>query len=194
MRVSEADMLFIPGLGGSGADHWQTRWRQRLSTGRAVEQDDWDNARRDAWADRIAAEIAARPTGKPVVLVAHSLGVIALMHALQMLAKKQAAGTLSAHDIRGALLVSPPSERTLRETAGIDESFLPVPRDPLTFPSLLIASRNDPWATYEEMEGMALDWGAQIMDAGEAGHINAESGHGPWPEGLMRLATFMARF
>jgi predicted alpha/beta hydrolase family esterase len=77
--------------------------------------------------------------------------------------------------------------------AGVDPAFAPSPSTPLPFPSLLIASRDDPHATYEEMETMALDWGAQVIDAGAAGHIDAQSGHGPWPEGLMRFAAFLAR-
>jgi uncharacterized protein len=32
---------------------------------------------------------------------------------------------------------------------------------------------------------------AELADAGLSGHINSESGHGPWPEGLMRFATFL---
>ena len=87
----------------------------------------------------------------------------------------------------------PPSSRAVESHARIDSAFAPPPTGPLPFPSLLIASRDDPHATYEEMETMALDWGAQIIDAGAAGHIDAQSGHGPWPEGLMRFAAFLAR-
>jgi predicted alpha/beta hydrolase family esterase len=42
MRTSDADLLIVPGLGGSGPDHWQTRWEQKLSTARRVEQSDWE--------------------------------------------------------------------------------------------------------------------------------------------------------
>ncbi|MDP4592952.1 MAG: alpha/beta hydrolase, partial [Beijerinckiaceae bacterium] len=81
--------------------------------------------------------------------------------------------------------------RTLTPIAAIDPAFSAIPTAPLPFPSLVIASQNDAFATMQETENMALDWGAQIVDAGEAGHINAQSGHGPWPEGLMRLAGFL---
>jgi uncharacterized protein len=56
---------------------------------------------------------------------------------------------------------------------------------------ILVASRNDPYCSYERAEDFAYAWGAVVVDAGESGHINAASGHGPWPEGLMRLAGFM---
>jgi predicted alpha/beta hydrolase family esterase len=72
-------------------------------------------------------------------------------------------------------------------------AFETHPRDPLPFPSLLVGSRNDPHASYAAVEDLAFAWGAAMLDAGEAGHINTESGHGPWPEGLMSLAHFLSR-
>ncbi|MFC6051089.1 RBBP9/YdeN family alpha/beta hydrolase, partial [Methylobacterium hispanicum] len=70
-------------------------------------------------------------------------------------------------------------------------AFAPLPRDPLPFPSLVVASRTDPHCDYARAEDFAYAWGAAIVDAGDSGHINVASGHGPWPEGLMRLAGFM---
>ena len=49
MRTSDVDILIVPGLTGSGPDHWQTRWQERLKTARRVEQDDWDRPQRAAW-------------------------------------------------------------------------------------------------------------------------------------------------
>jgi predicted alpha/beta hydrolase family esterase len=95
--------------------------------------------------------------------------------------------------MRGAFIVAPPAEHALRGLIGIDEAFNPVTRDPLPFPSLLIASSNDPCATLEESADMALSWGAHLVEAGEAGHINTDSGHGPWPEGMLRFAGFLSR-
>ena len=40
-------------------------------------------------------------------------------------------------------------------------------------------------------EAKAAQWGSRLVAAGEAGHINADSGHGPWPEGLMQFASFI---
>jgi hypothetical protein len=54
-----------------------------------------------------------------------------------------------------------------------------------------VASRNDPYASYDESEEISYAWGSRLLDAGEAGHINLDSGHGPWPEGLMSLAGFI---
>ena len=49
----------------------------------------------------------------------------------------------------------------------------------------------DPHCAYEKAEDISYAWGAAIVDAGDAGHLNTESGHGPWPEGLMRFAGFL---
>ena len=182
MRAAEADLVFVPGLGGSGPDHWQTRWRQKLSTARAIEQDDWNSASLPQWRARIMRDIAQ--SQRPVVLLAHSLGVLAAAHACAQ---------LEDCNIRGAFWVAPPSRKGLETSSAIDPAFGEMPRGPLAFPSLLIASRNDPWSSYDDAHDLALDWGAQIIDAGEAGHINAESGHGPWPEGLMRFAAFLGK-
>ena len=180
MRSSDFDILIVPGLGGSGPDHWQSRWESKLSTARRIAQDDWEKPRLDAWTGRILE--AVEKAERPVLLVAHSLGVQAVAHAAARFPKET---------VRGAFLVTPPSEQAVLDIAAIDPSFAPVPRDPLPFPSLVIASRNDPYASVAETEDLAYAWGGQFLDAGEAGHINAESGHGPWPEGLMSLAGFL---
>jgi predicted alpha/beta hydrolase family esterase len=183
MKTSDANILFIPGMGGSGPDHWQSRWASRLSTARMVEQSDWDKPRREPWVDEIVRAVNA--SERPVVLVAHSIGAHAVAHA---------ASLAEPGKIKGAMLVAPPSEPSLRAIAAQIETppdFAPVPREPLPFPSLLVASRNDPYSPYETAEDLSYAWGSKFLDAGEAGHINAESGHGPWPEGLMSFAGFL---
>lgn len=74
---------------------------------------------------------------------------------------------------------------------GIGPTLAPYPTDPLPFPSVLIASRNDPHCGYDSAGEYALSWGSTLVDAGEVGHLNTESGHGPWPEGAMRLGLFL---
>lgn len=181
MRTQDADILIIPGLGNSGPDHWQTRWEAKLSSARRVVQEDWEHPDLGDWTGRIAAAVAS--STKPVILIAHSLGVIAAVHAAQKLDGK----------IAGGFFVAPPSERVMSEHAAIDPAFSPVPTAPLPFPSVLVASRDDPFSAYGETEDMAYAWGAALADAGFSGHINVASGHGPWPEGLMRFAGFLKK-
>jgi predicted alpha/beta hydrolase family esterase len=55
----------------------------------------------------------------------------------------------------------------------------------------MIASRTDPLAPFERSRALAADWGAELIDAGDSGRLDADSGHGPWPDGLLRLAKFL---
>lgn len=179
MRTNEAEILIVPGLGNSAQDHWQSRWEAKLSTARRVAQEDWERPRLADWRRRIVAEVEAAE--KPVVLVAHSLGAVAVAHAAAELDGK----------VRGAFLVAPPSPRVIPSLGPIDPAFAAVPTVPLPFPAVLVASRDDSFAGYDELADIARAWGAELSDAGTSGHINAESGHGPWPEGLLRFAEFL---
>jgi hypothetical protein len=180
MKIADCEILILPGFGNSEGEHWQARWGERLPGARTVAQDDWNQPEAAAWQSNIVEAVAQ--ARRPVILIAHSLGVVAAV---------QAAPRFPAGIVRGALLVAfPDVERTPNLPASVT-AFAPVPRDPLPFPSLLVASRNDPYCAYERAEDFAYAWGASLVDAGESGHINTASGHGPWPEGLMRLAGFL---
>jgi len=180
MRSSDTDILIIPGWSGSGPDHWQTRWEQKLSTARRVEQDDWYKPSRHVWARRIVEEV--RKSTRPVVLVAHSAGVSAVAHAAEH---------LHPGEVAGAFLVAPASERAKRAIPGMGQDFIAHRREVLPFRSVVIASATDPYCTPQEARDLAEAWGAEFVDAGDSGHINTESGHGPWPDGLLRFAGFL---
>ncbi|MET3584807.1 putative alpha/beta hydrolase family esterase [Pseudorhizobium tarimense] len=181
MKASEADILIIPGYTNSGPDHWQSRWEARLSSARRVEQAEWSKPVREDWVARVAEEVNA--AARPVVLVAHSLGIPSAIHAIPLFEKK----------IAGAFFVAPPEVDNPAIRPRHLMSFGPYPRDPLPFPTLTIASRNDPFGSFEHADDIANAWGSLLIDAGEAGHINAEAGFGPWPEGTMVFAQFLAR-
>lgn len=190
MKTSDADMVFVPGWSNSGPDHWQSRWERNLKTARRVEQADWLHPDRDAWVGMLISTIAKSSSDLPVVLIGHSLGVATIAHAATRLPKGS---------IAGAFLVAPadvdnadrwPVTEGYTFEAGY-HGFAPLPLDPLTFPSVLVASSNDPYCDYARAEAMAAHWGSTLVPAGDVGHINAASGHGPWPEGLMRLGWFL---
>jgi uncharacterized protein len=185
MKASEADILFIPGYGNAGPDYWQSRWQSKLVTARRVGQHAWRDPVRENWLEAIADAVNAAT--KPVVLVAHSLGVSAALHALPHCRGK----------IAGAFFVSPPDlqlPEQLPPGLTLDKlnAFGPYPRDPLPFPSITVASRNDLHGTYEHAGDIANAWGSLLVDAGNSGHINVESGHGPWPEGTMVFARYLS--
>lgn len=186
MKASEADILIIPGYGNSGPDHWQTRWQSKLSSARRVEQTSWHAPTRQEWVQSIGKAIAL--ADKPVVLVAHSLGIGAALHALAD----------CKHKVAGAFFVAPPDLLQPGQLPpGLNPeqlgAFGPYPRDPLPFPSITVASRDDPYGTYDHAGDIANAWGSLLVDAGNSGHINVSSGHGPWPEGTMVFAQFLSR-
>jgi hypothetical protein len=180
MKVSEADILIIPGLGNSGPEHWQSRWQSKLSSARRMHHDDWHTPSRKAWVDALLTAVG--DPAKPVVLVAHSIGVATIAHAAPKLVGR----------VAGAFLAGMSDWNRAEVLPGLAHDFAPLPREPLPFPSMLVGSRNDPWCDFDVAGDHANAWGSFFMDAGEAGHINAESGHGPWPEGTMVFARFLA--
>lgn len=185
MKISEADILILPGLGNSGSGHWQRRWAERFSTGRVVEQDEWDQPVLADWVGRLHQEIMLAT--RPVVLIAHSLAVPLVVHTAQ---------NLKDAKVRGAFLVSPPDLEDADLVAELPHqvrTFRNVPRDPLPFPSLLVASTNDRYVSVARAVDMSTAWGSELHLAGEAGHINVASGHGPWPEGLLMFTRLMQR-
>jgi predicted alpha/beta hydrolase family esterase len=65
-----------------------------------------------------------------------------------------------------------------------------VPECALGVPSVLVASRNDPFMSFARAEHWARVWHSELIDLGEAGHVNVESGFGAWSFGkevLLRL-------
>lgn len=168
MRTSDVDILLVPGWTGSGPDHWQSRWERNLSTAHRIEQDDWDQPDKDAWVANIVA--AVRSAKRPVVLVAHSCGVAAVVHA---------APQLAGLGVVGAYLVAPADLEGSDTWPATRGGFTPVPTERLPFPSVVVASSNDPTCTMERARAFAEAWGATLVPAGDAGHINTESGHGP---------------
>jgi predicted alpha/beta hydrolase family esterase len=182
MKIKDAEILIVPGYTNSGPDHWQSRWQDRMISARRVEQEAWSKPVLEDWVRRIREEVDN--SRKPVVIVAHSLGVAATVRALDFPGHEK---------IRGGFFVAPPDVANPSVRPKHLMTFGPYPRDPLPFPSFVIASRDDPFSPFEKTEDIAAAWGSFFVDAGNSGHINAESGHGPWPEGLMVFAEFMKR-
>lgn len=168
-------VLVLPGLGDSGPEHWQTLWetrREEVSPPfRRVVQRDWETPSRADWL--AALEAAVAESGEAVVLVAHSLACALVAHYAP-----QARGRVAA-----ALLVAPSDVDDPARTPDAVRGFAKLPLTMLPFPSVLVLSRTDPYVDFARGAAFATAWGSQLIDAGSAGHINAASGHGPWPEG-----------
>lgn len=177
-RVASAPVLIVPGWGDSGPRHWQTLWEQSHPEFRRVGQRDWQYPIRSEWVETL--DRAIRTAGAPTVVVAHSLGCLAIAHCA-------AEGALP---IRAALLVAPPDVED-PDFPPLIEGFAPVPRQRLTFASILVASRNDPYADFARSRALAEAWGSRFVDAGNSGHINPDAGFGPWPLGETLLAELL---
>jgi predicted alpha/beta hydrolase family esterase len=169
-------ILMVPGLRDHVPEHWQTLLESRLPNSVSVpplEHDKLSLAARVAALDRALAAIDG-----PVILVAHSAGVMITVHWAQQ------------HDrrIHGALLATPPDlEQPLpagypTQDALRQNGWFPRPRKPLPFPCIVGGSRNDPLAQFDRVADMAQDWGARLVDLGEVGHLNPAAGYGEWPQ------------
>jgi uncharacterized protein len=172
----------IPGLAGSGAEHWQTRWERRYPGHVRVQQRDWDRPELDEWLRTLSTAIEA--AREPPVLVAHSLGCVLVAHA---------SGLRPSLPVRAALLVAPADVDRCAPAMPEIQSFAPMPTEPLRFPATVVASRNDPYMFFDRARRLAETWGSGFVDAGEIGHINAESGLGDWDEGRSYLEALLER-
>jgi predicted alpha/beta hydrolase family esterase len=173
-------VLIIPGLGNSGPQHWQTLWEASQPEYRRVQQNDWEHPRCSDWTRNIDAAISSAES--PVVLVAHSMGCIATVH--------WALSSGANRPVAAAFLVAPPDVEADTIPAG-PIGFAPCPLSRLPFKSLVVASTTDPFATLERAKLFAASWGSELIILESAGHINAASGYGSWPEGAKRLDQLM---
>jgi len=180
-----ATILTVPGLMNSGAGHWQTIWEAELPNCHRAELGSWDAPQRNSWISHLNHAID-RVDG-PVILAAHSLGC----HAIAWWAAFECPQW--SEKIIGAMLVAPPE----LESGAVDprlRGFAPTPKALLPFPSILVASRNDPYISFSRARLLAQFWGCRFADAGEAGHINADSGLGDWAFGRFLLSRLGQSF
>lgn len=178
--MKPSHILVLPGWQNSGPAHWQSRWEAEYGYVR-VQQNDWERPLRGDWLMQL--EEAVLRCDEPVVLVAHSLGCIQVA--------AWAAHSQNTQRVKAALLVAP-GDVEREEMRPLLPSWSPIARQRLPFISSLVASHDDPYCSFARAEGFAHDWGAELVDLGEAGHINADSGLGDWPQGQALLHRLMA--
>jgi predicted alpha/beta hydrolase family esterase len=186
--MSKPNVLIVPGYKGSGDAHWQT-WIENHTLSKRVEQD-WESPILARWADNVRDAIDASVGS--IWIVAHSFGCLASISA-----------AIDRPDrIVGLMLVAPadPERFTL---AGVRDkadwnptesirALIPVHK--LPFPSLVIASDDDPWMKLTTVQLWSECWGSRLLILKSAGHINIASGYGPWPLGLSLLKEFQSAY
>ncbi len=169
-------VIIVPGWRNSGPGHWQSLWAQQLPHVLRVEQADWISPSRHAWVSQLALTI--EQAHGPVVIAAHSLGCMATVYLPDAVKAR----------VQGALLVAPADP----ERRGVLADFAPVPYQRQPFPSIVVASSNDPYCPVRLAGAYARAWGSEFMRLNDAGHINVDSGHGEWPLGLALLQALGA--
>jgi predicted alpha/beta hydrolase family esterase len=175
-------VLTVPGFQNSGPGHWQTIWEETRGDCSRVELGLWASPRRNPWVTKL--DQAIRTADAPVILAAHSLGCLAVAWWAAL------AGQPWGAPVIGALLVAPPDVDRADAAQPIG-GFGPTPHVSLPFPSILVASRTDPYTSFQRSCDMAKFWGSGLLDLGDAGHVNTESGFGRWTDGE-RLLDLLA--
>ena len=174
----EYEVLTLAGLWNSGPAHWQTRWEQKHPTWVRVPHRDWETPDSDEWVAELDAAIAL--CKRPPVVAAHSLSCA-------LVTRWAASG--SARRIAGAFLVAP-SDTDAPSYPDCTTGFQPMLLAPLPFPSIVVASADDPYVSTLRARQFAHAWESDYTEIGDAGHINGDAGYGPWPEGEQMLLEF----
>jgi len=171
-----ATVLIVPGLREHVAEHWQTLLEAKLAKVRSVPPLETDKL--DCAARVRAIQHELEQIDGPVILVAHSAGVLMVAHWAAQFSRP----------IKGALLAAPPdldavwpsnypSSETLRS-----QGWNPLPQGPLPFRSIVAGSTDDHLASFSAVSRMAENWGAELLDLGDVGHLNPAAGFGHWAQ------------
>ena len=175
----EPTFVFLAGYANSGDGHWQRTWSERLPGSVWVEHADWLNANREEWVADV--QKALWNISGPMVVVAHSLGCLLL------------AEWCRNHEdpsLVGAFLVAVPNPDGIN-LPGVVEGFEDPTAMELPFSAIVVASADDPYADIDFARAIAETWGAEFVDIGARGHINADAGIGTWDEGWEMLQRFV---
>jgi uncharacterized protein len=172
-----AHFLIQPGWQNSGPHHWQTLWEAQLGHAAVrVPQQDWLVPERTAWVS--AMEQTIRRTPSPVVILAHSIGCMATIFAI-------------AEVPVAAVVLVAPADAERSDAPGALHTFTPIPMKPLATPALVIASDSDAYCTLDRAEAFAQAWKADLEIVTGGGHINADAGFGPWPDGWWMVGEWL---
>jgi predicted alpha/beta hydrolase family esterase len=168
-----SSVLLVPGLFNSGPEHWQSILEANHPEYHRVQQTDWETPRCTDWVRTLHASVCRIDSA--VVLASHSSACATIAH----YATQHGDGESR---VAAAFLVAPSDVEAPTYPAG-PTGFGPMPLQKLPFRSFVVASTDDPFVTIERAEFFACCWGSRLIKIVGAGHINAASGYGRWPEG-----------
>jgi predicted alpha/beta hydrolase family esterase len=141
-----------------------------------VVQADWDGGTLDQWVNTLDRYVQS--SDGPTILVAHSLGNIVVCHWAMT----------HSGPVVGALLVAPADVDADWASAGsLYQDFRPVPMNALKFPTVLVASTNDPYLSLVRAREFAAAWSSRLHVVGPLEHIGSDSKLERWDEGRRLL-------
>lgn len=175
MSEFKSKIFTLPGLGNSGEQHWQSQWETLYPELERINQKDWETPVCDDWTAAIDEKVIPHNTDN-VILVGHSLACSTIVHWVKKYNRI----------IKGALLVAPSDTEAPSYPRGTT-GFVPIPLIKLPFRSIVIASSDDIYVSFERSRYFAECWGSELINIGNAGHINVASGYGLWTQGLQYL-------
>ena len=172
--ASRYDFVLVPGRYNSGEEHWQSCWEQDVPIWRRINQRNWDDPDIEHWISAIRRTLPQ--CRQRAILVGHSLGALS-------------SGCVAVDypdQVAGLMMVAPaePSKFEAQER---------VPEHNLGVPALIVASQDDPFMSFPRAQYWSSVWQGELIDLGEAGHINVEAGFGHWPYGLTLLSDFVKK-
>jgi predicted alpha/beta hydrolase family esterase len=179
MRIADVDFILIPDWQARSSDcepdsdHWISRWERNLATAKWLSDDPSEPAA------EMGAALLRQADGitRPIVIVTHGRGFEALLDVHV---------ALGARTVIGAFIVAPSPPPEALANASTEHLKL-------AFPSVIVGTDDHPEFAAPEAQRLADQMGGAFVGAGAAGRLDAQSGHGPWPEGLMRLGWFLKR-
>ena len=170
--------VFVPGYGNSINGHWQEIWYKEFKDSYWVEQNDWENPHCVDWVETLNSLIQSLEG--PILLVTHSLGGSTIVE----WSKKHTANILAV------FMVAVPDVQGINVPEAISGYQTP-PLEKLPFPSLLLASTDDPYSNLDRTQYFAEAWGSELISIGDLGHVNTDSNLGEWSEGKNLLNKFI---
>lgn len=163
--------LILHGWGGSDAPHWQAELAAEIAKNYGTVSfpllENCHFPSKNRWVKQVKEIL---DTFKPDTVVCHSLANILWLWLCE---------EYKLDTVERLFMVSPPGLNTEEHTI---RTFFPapMPQNLCAEKIEMIVSDNDPWITVDEATGLAAHYDIPLTVVENAGHINADSGHGKW--------------